>query len=68
MILCASKSIKKKMKKYNRFEKARLVGARALQIKMGAPILIKIPSNVKSPREVAKLEFDKDALPITVKR
>lgn len=56
------------MKKYNRFEKARLVGARALQIKMGAPILIKIPSNVKSPREVAKLEFDKDALPITVKR
>ncbi|MDD1756918.1 MAG: DNA-directed RNA polymerase subunit K, partial [Methanomassiliicoccales archaeon] len=28
------------MKKYTRFEKARIIGARALQISLGAPVLI----------------------------
>jgi DNA-directed RNA polymerase subunit K len=53
---------------YTRFEIARLLGARALQIKMGAPILIKIPKNVNNPLEVAKLELEKGVLPITVRR
>lgn len=53
---------------YTKFEMARLIGARALQIKMGAPILIKLPKRIENPREIAKLEFEKDALPITVKR
>ncbi len=53
---------------YTKFEKARLIGARALQIKMGAPILIKLPKGVESPLDIAKLEFKKDVLPITVKR
>jgi len=51
---------------YNRFEKARLIGARALQIKMGAPILVKLPKGVDRPIDIAKLEFAKDVLPITV--
>lgn len=53
---------------YTRFEKARIVGARALQISMGAPTLIKIPKDVISPIDIAMLEFREDAIPITVKR
>jgi len=53
---------------YTRFEKARIVGARALQISMGAPTLIKLPKDVISPIDIAMLEFKKDAIPITVKR
>jgi DNA-directed RNA polymerase subunit K len=54
--------------KYTRFEKARIVGARALQISMGAPTLIKIPKDVINPIDIAMLEFKEDAIPITVKR
>ncbi len=54
--------------KYTRFEKARIIGARALQISMGAPSLIKIPKGIIEPIEIAMLEFKEDAIPITVKR
>ena len=54
--------------KYTRFEKARIVGARALQISMGAPSLMKIPKEVISPIDIAMLEFKEDAIPITVRR
>ena len=54
--------------KYTRFEKARIIGARALQISMGAPSLIKIPEDVIFPIDIAMLEFKEDAIPITVKR
>ncbi|PKP54678.1 MAG: DNA-directed RNA polymerase subunit K [Candidatus Altiarchaeales archaeon HGW-Altiarchaeales-3] len=54
--------------KYTRFEKARLIGARALQIRMGAPVLIKVPRGVTLPLEVAKIEFEKEAVPLTVRR
>ena len=53
---------------YNKFEKARLIGARALQIRMGAPVLIDLPKNVKRPLDIAKLEFEKGALFMTVRR
>ena len=54
--------------KYTRFEKARIVGARALQISMGAPTLMKIPKDVINPIDIAMIEFKGDAIPITVKR
>lgn len=54
--------------KYTRFEKARIIGARALQISLGSPILIKIPKDLIDPIAIAIMEFDKDVLPITVKR
>ena len=53
---------------YTRVEKARIVGARALQISMGAPTLIKLPKDVISPIDIAMVEFKEDAIPITVKR
>ncbi len=54
--------------KYTRFEKARIIGARALQISLGAPILIKIPKDLIDSIAIAMMEFDKDVIPITVKR
>ncbi|MEF8848010.1 MAG: DNA-directed RNA polymerase subunit K [Candidatus Thermoplasmatota archaeon] len=56
------------MKEYTRFEKARIIGARALQISMGAPTLIDIPKDVIFPIDIAMLEFKEEAIPITVKR
>jgi len=54
---------------YTRFEKARIIGARALQISMGAPpTLTKIPKDIIDPVEIAMLEFNEDAIPITVRR
>jgi len=54
--------------RYTRFEKARIIGARALQIAMGAPVLIKVPKDMVDPVKIAMLEFEKNAIPITVKR
>ena len=58
---------------YTKYEKARVIGARALQIAMGAPLLLKMSkaflTNINfSPVGIAKLEFDKGVLPITIKR
>ena len=50
-----------------RFEAARLLGARALQISLGAPILVKVEKET-NPIEIAKLEFKNKIIPITVKR
>jgi DNA-directed RNA polymerase subunit K/omega len=54
--------------KLTRFERARIIGVRALQISLGAPIPISIPENVKKPVEIAKLELEKGVLPITIRR
>ncbi len=53
---------------YTRFEKARIVGARALQISMGAPPLIDIAEEVRDPVQVAMREFEANAIPLTVSR
>jgi DNA-directed RNA polymerase subunit K len=49
-----------------RFERTRIISARALQISMGAPLLIK--SGVSDPKAIALEEFNKGILPITVMR
>lgn len=54
--------------KYTRFERARIIGARALQITMGAPVLIKVKKDLIDPVKIALLEFEKDVLPISVLR
>jgi DNA-directed RNA polymerase subunit K len=51
---------------YTRFEKARVVGARALQIAMGAPVLIKTKET--DSIKVALEELERGAIPITVVR
>lgn len=61
------------MKKYTKYEKARLIGSRALQISMGAPFLVKLSEDELkaigyNPIEIAKLELEKDILPIGIKK
>ena len=51
-----------------RFEKARIVGARALQISLGAAVLIDYPEDMLDPVDIAMLEYDEGMVPITVKR
>jgi len=58
---------------FTKYEKARIIGARALQISMGAPFMIKLNDKQLqelkyNPLEIAMLEFDKGVIPITVKR
>ncbi|MDD3976596.1 MAG: DNA-directed RNA polymerase subunit K [Methanomicrobium sp.] len=54
------------MESYTRYEKARIVGARSLQISMGAPVLVK--TDKIDPLEIALAEYQKGIIPITVKR
>ncbi len=53
---------------YTRFERARILGARALQVSLGAPILIDIPAGLVDPVEIAEREFAANRIPITVRR
>ncbi len=53
---------------YTRFEKARIIGARALQLAYGAPPLIKVPEGINEPLQLAALEFEQDVIPIVVVR
>ncbi len=59
--------------KMTRFEKARIVGARSLQISMGAPVLLSADEDLAgqgltSPIDIALKELDAGILPITVRR
>ena len=54
--------------KYTRFEKARIIGSRALQISYGAPVLVEYPEGMLDPIDVAMLEFDANVIPITVNK
>jgi DNA-directed RNA polymerase subunit K len=53
---------------YTRFERARILGARALQVSLGAPILIDTPPALIDPVAIAELEFAAGMIPITVRR
>ena len=52
--------------KLTRFEVARLIGARALQVSLGAPILAKVED--MDSIKIAKAEFKEKIVPITIKR
>ena len=51
---------------YTRYERARIIGARSLQIAMEAPILIEDEST--DSLHIATMEFEKGIIPVTVKR
>jgi DNA-directed RNA polymerase I, II, and III subunit RPABC2 len=51
-----------------RFEKARITGARSLQLSLGAPSLMKIPEEIKDSVSLATLELNAKALPISIRR
>ena len=59
--------------RYTKYEKARILGARALQISANAPILIKLSEEELQkihydPVKIAELEFEQGILPITVSK
>ena len=55
-------------KRLTRFEKARITGARSLQISFGAPLMIKGDVNARSSISLAIEELEKKALPISIRR
>ena len=64
---------KQKTEDFTRYEIARILGARALQVAMNAPILIKLSKEeLEKIRydalKIAEIEFESGILPISVKR
>lgn len=62
-----------KPEEFTKYERARIIGARALQLANGAPILIKLEESDferinYSPVGIAKIEFEKGVIPITIRR
>ncbi|MFA4960809.1 MAG: DNA-directed RNA polymerase subunit K [Candidatus Pacearchaeota archaeon] len=60
-------------KKFSKYERARIIGARGLQISMDAPVLLKIKKEEMEemnydPLKIAERELDADVLPISVNR
>lgn len=56
-------------KKLTRFERARIIGARALQLSMGAHPQIDVSkSDSIDPIDIALLELKKNKLPLDVRR
>lgn len=53
---------------YTRFERARILGARALQVSLGAPILTDVDPTLIDPVAIAEAEFAAGVIPITVRR
>ncbi len=51
---------------YTRFERARIIGARALQLSEGAPALIE--TDAEDPIDVAREELEEGVVPIGVRR
>ncbi|ABL77700.1 DNA-directed RNA polymerase, subunit K [Thermofilum pendens Hrk 5] len=51
-----------------RFERARIIGIRALQISLGAPVLIQVSEELSDPITIAEKELELGLLPIIVVR
>lgn len=51
-----------------RFEKARIMGARALQLSLGAPPFIAIPASARTSLDIAMDELEQRVIPIVIRR
>ena len=54
--------------KLTRFERARIVGARALQVSLGAPVLVEVEVGVSDPIDISIAELGEGVLPMTIRR
>ncbi|HDD72566.1 MAG TPA: DNA-directed RNA polymerase subunit K [Candidatus Aenigmarchaeota archaeon] len=54
-------------KSRSRYEKTRIISARALQIAQGSPVLVRVPKGMIDPFEIAMLEWEKGVIPIEAK-
>jgi len=65
--------MEKSKEKFSKYERARILGARALQISMDAPLILKIKKEELEsvnfdPLRIAEKELDSGVLPISVNR
>jgi DNA-directed RNA polymerase I, II, and III subunit RPABC2 len=51
-----------------KYEKARIMGARALQLSLGAPPFIPIPKNARISLDISMVELEQRVIPITIRR
>jgi len=51
-----------------KYEKARIMGARALQLSLGAPPFIPIPKNARISLDISMVELEERVIPITIRR
>ena len=51
-----------------RFEKARIMGSRALQLSLGAPPFIEFSKNISTSLEIAMEELHQKVIPIVIRR
>jgi len=68
-----NKTMIKEAEKFTKYERARILGARALQISMDAPVLLKVDNKLLTnlnfdPLRIAEEELDSGILPISIKR
>ena len=73
MTTMVNSAIADQLKKLTKYERARLIAARALQIAQGAPWQIKLneaelEAISYNPIEIAKKELEADVLPMDIKR
>ncbi len=54
-------------RKYTRYEKTRIISARALQIAQGSPVLVSVPKGLIEPSKIAELEWEAGVIPIDIK-
>jgi len=52
---------------YTKYEKARILGARSLQLSMGAPSFVET-QKTDQPMQIAEKELEQGKLPLTVKK
>jgi len=67
-IPCENKKITVGPPTLTRFEKARIMGARALQLSQGAPPFIPIPKTARISLDISMEELDQRVIPITIRR
>lgn len=55
-------------RKLTRFERARVIGLRALQLTLGAPPLVEVEETGWDPLDVATEELESSLLPLSLRR
>lgn len=64
----AQATAKTTTKYMTKYERARILGTRALQISKGAPVLVAVTGDTTDPLEIAKLELKERKIPIVIRR
>ena len=51
-----------------KYEKAKLLGIRAQMLATGSPALVEVPANITNTVDIAKLELEKQRIPLMIRR